>query len=77
MTNVVPLIRPIEESKLIEALREITDDTTDAVIVITRSGNLIAARTFGPDAVEVLIDMATAISEGIVGEYEGSEVPTH
>lgn len=48
MGDVVPLVRPLAESRIIDALREITDDTTEGVAIVTISPSQIGLRTFGP-----------------------------
>lgn len=50
MGDVIPLVQPLDEQRLIDALREITDDTTEAVVILTLSPSRIGVRAFGPDS---------------------------
>ena len=47
MGTVVQLIQPIDRSTLIAALDEITDTTTEAVIIVTASPRQVSVRSFG------------------------------
>lgn len=62
MSNVVELVQPLSEAEIIASLREITDEHTTAVILITLSGSTVDVRTFGPEAIDVLIDAAAEIA---------------
>ena len=50
MTNVIPLVRPIDFKTLTSALDRITYADTTAVILITTDGGVIRIRAFGEPA---------------------------
>ena len=48
MGDVIPLHQPLDERRLHEALREITDDNTTAVVLIATGPGYVGVRSFGP-----------------------------
>ena len=51
---------PIHESRLIAALREITNDETEAVVIVAVGDGVVSARSFG-DAEEALWGLSEAM----------------
>ena len=47
MGEVVPLLPMLDERKIYDALREITDETTETIVIITVSQTSIGVRSFG------------------------------
>lgn len=45
--NVIPFTPMLSEKRLHAALAEITDETTEAVVIITMGADTIGVRTFG------------------------------
>lgn len=48
MGNVIPLHQPLDERRLHEALREITDASTTSVVLIATGPGYVGVRSFGP-----------------------------
>ena len=51
MGEVIPLIPPLDERRLHEALREITGHETTAVVLIAVSPGYVGVRSFGPSQI--------------------------
>lgn len=51
----------LDEAKIVDGLREITDDTTEAVVIITYSGSRVGYRSWGePTKVRDALEVAWA-----------------
>lgn len=48
MGDVIPIVQPLDEQRIIDAIREITDETTEAIVVVTVSPAFVGMRSFGP-----------------------------
>ncbi len=63
MGDIISLHQPLDERRLHEALREITDADTTAVVLIATGPGYVGVRAFGP-ADQVREAMMTAITVG-------------
>lgn len=70
MGAVIQFRKPIDLSLLVAALRDITDDETEAIMIVTVSPTRIATRTFGDFGDVTLDDMSATLSDVLMKSLE-------
>lgn len=61
--DVIQLARPIDEARLLAALREITDSETTAIVIIAATSSTISVRAFGANSAAVAIEAVRALAD--------------
>lgn len=66
MTNVIPLIRPLDRSTIIEQLDAITGPETTAIVIITMNDTSLSMRTWGEK--KIVLDVVALALSDLIGD---------